>query len=257
MKLLLVEDDIHAADITSFVLKSTGATVKIVGTGEEALELVQQCEFDAVVLDILLPDMDGYDVLRAMRTRHISVPVLVLSGPTTAQARVKALHLGADGFVTKPVDGDELAAQIDAIARRRRGFSQHLLRVGELELNQDMRTVTVAGRPIGLTDKEYSILELLMLHKGRVLRRERFFRHLYNGRDEPESRTIDVFICSLRKKLLKAGDMITTIRGCGHMLRTSTPEPRDSDYTEGSQRIEQIAAAHLPHGKIGLRAPSP
>lgn len=155
MRVLLVEDDRHSAAGTALILSASGAAVDAVETGEEALELLQHYEYDIVVLDVALPDMQGYDVLRTMRSRKSAVSVLVLSGLSGPQAKIKALGLGADDFVNKPIDGAEMVARIHAIVRRNHGFTQQVLRYAGLELNQDTREVTVNGSPVDLSGKEH------------------------------------------------------------------------------------------------------
>jgi two-component system cell cycle response regulator CtrA len=208
------------------MLKAGGAVVDQADTGEEALELVRHYDYDAVILDLMLPDVEGYDVVRRMRAARIETPVLILSGLSRPQAKVKGLAMGADDFLTKPFDHSELLARLQAVVRRSKGFSQPALKVGPLQLNLDSREVTVGGNPVHLTGKEYSILELLVLRKGMVLTKEAFLNHLYGGMDEPEMKIIDVFICKLRKKLAQAGadNVIGTVWGRGYMLReTSAP----------------------------------
>ncbi len=221
MRVLLVEDDLTAARGMSLMLKSGGAVVDQVDTGEEAMELVRHYDYDIMVLDLMLPDMEGYEVVRRMRAARIETPVLILSGLSRPQAKVKGFGLGADDFITKPFDKAELIARMQAVVRRSKGFSQPTLRVGPLTLNLDSREVTVDGRLVHLTGKEYAILELLVLRKGMVLTKEAFLNHLYGGMDEPEMKIIDVFICKLRKKLAQAGadNLIGTVWGRGYMMR--------------------------------------
>ena len=221
MRVLLVEDDITAARGVALMLKSGGAVVNHVDTGEEALELARHYEYDIIILDLMLPDIEGFEVVRRLRGARNDTPVLILSGLTRPAAKVKGLGLGADDFITKPFDRAELLARIQAVVRRSKGFSQSTLYVGPLRLNMDSREVTIDGRTVPLTGKEYSILELLVLRKGMVLTKEAFLNHLYGGMDEPELKIIDVFVCKLRKKLLQAGadNMIGTIWGRGYMIR--------------------------------------
>ena len=221
MRVLVVEDDLTAARGLTLILKSGGAVVDCADTGEEALELVRHYEYDIVLLDLLLPDMEGYDVLRKMRAGRIDVPVLILSGMSRPQAKVKGFGVGADDYITKPFDDGELVARMQAIVRRSKGFSQPILRIGALQLNLDSREVLVHNNPVHLTGKEHAILELLVLRKGMVLTKEAFLNHLYGGMDEPEMKIIDVFICKLRKKLAQAGadGLIGTIWGRGYMIR--------------------------------------
>ena len=227
MRVLLVEDDIVAARGTTLMLKAGGAVVDQAETGQEALELVRHYDYDIVVLDLLLPDMEGYEVVRRMRAARIEVPVLILSGLSRPQAKVLGFGAGADDFITKPFDKAELVARMQAIVRRSKGFSQPTLRVGSLKLNLDSREVLVGETQVNLTGKEYSILELLVLRKGMVLTKEAFLNHLYGGMDEPEMKIIDVFICKLRRKLQLAGadNLIGTVWGRGYMLR----EPQSAE----------------------------
>jgi two-component system, cell cycle response regulator CtrA len=221
MRVLLVEDDATAARGIALMLKSGGAVVDTADTGEEGLELVRHYDYDIVVLDLMLPDIEGYDVVRRMRASRIEVPVLILSGLSRPQAKVKGLGVGADDFMSKPFDKAELLARMQAVVRRSKGFSQPILSIGSLKLNLDSREVSVGGTTVHLTGKEYAILELLVLRKGMVLTKEAFLNHLYGGMDEPEMKIIDVFICKLRKKLSSAGadGLIGTIWGRGYTMR--------------------------------------
>jgi len=221
MRVLLVQDELVTARDVMQMLKANGGIVDHVDTGEEALELVRHYDYDIVLLDLMLPDMDGYEVVRRMRSSRIEAPVIILSGLTRPQAKVKAFGVGADDFISKPFDGTELLARMQAIVRRSKGYSQPTLRIGPVQLNLDSREVLVSGQSVHLTGKEYSILELLVLRKGMVLTKEAFLNHLYGGMDEPEMKIIDVFVCKLRKKLAVAGagDIIATVWGRGYMVR--------------------------------------
>jgi two-component system, cell cycle response regulator CtrA len=201
MRVILVEDDLSAARAMALMLKSNGAVVDHANTGEEALELVRHYDYDIMVLDLMLPDMEGYEVLLRMRAGLIDTPVMILSGLSRPQAKVKAVALGADEFMTKPLDPAELLARMQAVIRRSKGYSQPTLRVGQLTLNLDSREVLMNNRAVHLTGKEYAIFELLVWRKGMVLSKETFLNHLYGGMDEPEAKIMDVFICKLRKNL--------------------------------------------------------
>jgi two-component system, cell cycle response regulator CtrA len=221
MRTLLVEDDMTTARGVSMMLKAASMMVDIAGTGEEALELAALYDYDIIILDLMLPDMEGYEVVRRLRGNRVETPVLILSGLSRPQAKVKGFGMGADDFITKPFDQQELLARIQAVVRRAKGFSQPTLSVGPLTLNLGSREVRVDGRDVHLTGKEYAILELLTLRKGLVLTKEVFLNHLYGGIDEPEAKIIDVFICKLRKKLAQAGagELIGTVWGRGYVLR--------------------------------------
>jgi two-component system cell cycle response regulator CtrA len=241
MRILLIEDDLVAARGTSLMLKSSGAVVDHTDTGEEGLELARHYDYDIVILDLMLPDIEGFEVVRRMRVSRNDTPVLILSGLSRPQVKVKGLGLGADDFITKPFDKAELLARMQAIVRRSKGFSQPSLRVGSLLLNLDSHEVSVDDRPVHLTGKEYAILELLVLRKGMVLTKEAFLNHLYGGMDEPEMKIIDVFICKLRKKLAMAGadSLIGTVWGRGYMIR----EPAAGHTGAAAAAVGQLTAA--------------
>jgi two-component system cell cycle response regulator CtrA len=224
MRVLLVEDDLTTARGITLMLKQAAMIVDTADTGEEAVELARLYDYDIVILDLMLPDIDGSEVVRRLRAARIETPVLILSGVSRPQTKVKVFGMGADDFITKPFDQQELVARLQAIVRRAKGFSQPTLQVGPLNLNLGSREVTVEGRTVHLTGKEYAILELLALRKGVVMTKEAFLNHLYGGIDEPEVKIIDVFICKLRKKLAQAGatDLIGTVWGRGYVLRDPT-----------------------------------
>jgi two-component system, cell cycle response regulator CtrA len=246
MRVLFIEDDLFFASEVSRWLKSAGAVVDHVEAGEDGLDLVRYYDYDIIILDLMLRDIEGYLVVRKMRAAGVDTPIMILSALSRPHATVKGLSLGADDFVSKPCDKAELVARVQAVVRRSKGFSQPALRVGPLTLNLDSRDVMVGGSPVHLTGKEYSILELLVLRKGMVLTKEIFLNHLYGGLDEPDMKIIDVFICKLRKKLAKAGagNLIGTIWGRGYIIREPLPEPALS--TED--------AIFLPRGRAALSA---
>ncbi len=224
MRVLLVEDDPATAQSLQLMLESDGMVVDSTDLGEDGLEIGKLYDYDIIVLDIMLPDIDGIEVLRRLRDARVNTPVLILSGLTEAENKVKGLGSGADDYLTKPFDKAELMARIQAIVRRSKGHSQSIISTGRMAVNLDAHTVEVDGAPIHLTGKEYGILELLSLRKGTTLTKEMFLNHLYGGMDEPELKIIDVFICKLRKKLNNATDgenYIETIWGRGYVLRDS------------------------------------
>ena len=227
MRILIVESDGAANRSLVHLLRSNGIIVDQIEGGQETLELTRHYDYDLVLLDMMLPDMDGYDVVRRMRAARTETPVIMQAALVRPQARVKAFGMGVDDFITKPYDHAELFARMQAIVRRSKGYSQPSLRCGPLQLNLDSREVTVSGRPVHLTGKEYAILELLVLRKGMVLTKEVFLNHLYGGMDEPEMKIIDVFICKLRKKLADAGapKLIGTVWGRGYMVRDGASHP--------------------------------
>jgi two-component system cell cycle response regulator CtrA len=222
MRVLLVEDDTSTAKSIELMLKSEGFIVDSTDLGEDGLEIGKLYDYDIIILDLMLPDIDGYEVLRRLRSARVRTPILILSGLSEPDKKVRGLGFGADDYLTKPFDKGELVARIQAIVRRSKGFSESVIRTGKLLVNLDTRTVEVEGQPLHLTGKEYGILELLSLRKGTTLTKEMFLNHLYGGMDEPELKIIDVFVCKLRKKLASAtgGDnYIETVWGRGYVLR--------------------------------------
>src|SRR5690606_29104181 len=166
MRVLLVEDDSATAKSIELMLKSEGYICDTTDLGEDGLEIGKLYDYDIIVLDLMLPDMDGYEVLRRLRSAKIETPVLILSGMSELDAKIKGLGFGADDYLTKPFDKRELIARIQAIVRRAKGHSDSLIRTGRLTVNLDTRTAEVNGQPLHLTGKEYGILELLSLRKG-------------------------------------------------------------------------------------------
>ena len=222
MRVLLVEDDSSTAKSIELMLHSEGFIVDTTDLGEDGLEIGKLYDYDIILLDLMLPDIDGYEVLRRLRQSRVNTPILILSGLTELDHKIKGLGFGADDYLTKPFDKRELIARIQAIVRRSKGHSDSVIKTGRLTVNLDTRTVTVDERPLHLTGKEYGILELLSLRKGTTLTKEMFLNHLYGGMDEPELKIIDVFVCKLRKKLANSTDganYIETVWGRGYVLR--------------------------------------
>ncbi|MGF1551662.1 MAG: response regulator transcription factor CtrA [Paracoccaceae bacterium] len=231
MRVLLIEDDPSMSDSIEAMLKRADLNVYATDSGEEGVELAKLYDYDLIILDLSLPDMNGYEVLRRTRLGRIETPTLILTGSQGLDAKLKGFASGADDFLTKPFNREELVARIHAIVRRSRGHAQSIIRTGKIAVNLDAKTVDVDGRPVHLTGKEYQMLELLSLRKGSTLTKEMFLNHLYGGMDEPEVKIIDVFICKLRKKLASAtgGDTyIETVWGRGYVLRDPMPEVQAS-----------------------------
>lgn len=202
----------------------THANLNVYATnmGEEGIDLAKLYDYDLILLDLNLPDMNGHDVLRQLRLAKIDTPILILSGEDGTESKIKGFGFGADDYLTKPFHREELVARIHAIIRRSKGHAQSIIRTGRISVNLDAKTVEVGGSPVHLTGKEYQMLELLSLRKGTTLTKEMFLNHLYGGMDEPELKIIDVFICKLRKKLSQATggeNYIETVWGRGYVLR--------------------------------------
>src|ERR1700720_4264937 len=222
MRVLLIECHPDTAESIALMLRSEKLVVDTTEFGEDGLEIGKLYDYDIILLDLMLPDIDGYEVLRRLRQARVSTPILIVSGLGEMDNKIKGLGFGADDFLTKPFDRRELIARIHAIVRRSKGHPESTIRTGKLLVNLDSRVVSVDQSPLHLTAKEYGILELLSLRKGTTLTKEMFLNHLYGGMDEPELKIIDVFVCKLRKKLSQAtgGEhYIETVWGRGYVLR--------------------------------------
>ncbi|MGI9370060.1 MAG: response regulator transcription factor CtrA [Ruegeria sp.] len=222
MRILLVEDDPTTSKSIELMLTHANLNVYATDLGEEGIDLAKLYDYDLILLDLNLPDMNGHEVLRQLRNARVETPILILSGADDTESKIKGFGFGADDYLTKPFHREELVARIHAIIRRSKGHSQSVIHTGRVEVNLDAKTVAVEGKPVHLTGKEYQMLELLSLRKGTTLTKEVFLNHLYGGMDEPEMKIIDVFICKLRKKLSNAtgGDnYIETVWGRGYVLR--------------------------------------
>jgi two-component system cell cycle response regulator CtrA len=222
MRVLLIEDDSATAQGIELMLKSEGFNIYSTDLGEEGIDLGKLYDYDIIVLDLTLPDMNGFDVLKQLRVARVNTPILILSGTADIDTKVRGLGYGADDYMTKPFNKDELIARINAIVRRSKGHAHSVIKTGDIVVNLDAKTTEANGQRIHLTGKEYQMLELLSLRKGTTLTKEMFLNHLYGGMDEPELKIIDVFICKLRKKLAAAtgGEhYIETVWGRGYVLR--------------------------------------
>ncbi len=231
MRVLLIEDDGTTAQSIELMLKSASFVIYTTDLGADGIDLSKVYEYDIILLDLNLPDMSGFEVLRSLRASKVSTPTLILSGLAGIEDKIKGLGGGADGYMTKPFHKDELVARIHSIVRRYRGHAQSVIEVDDLVINLDTKSVAVDGERVYLTGKEYQMLELLALRKGTTLSKEVILNNLYGGMEEPEPKIIDVFICKLRKKLANASggtDYIETVWGRGYMLR----EPMDKEQAK-------------------------
>lgn len=230
MRVLLVEDDPTTAKSIEMMLSHANLNVYSTDMGEEGIDLAKLYDYDLILLDINLPDINGHEVLRQLRLSRIDTPILILSGEDDTENKLKGFGFGADDYLTKPFHREELVARIHAIIRRSKGHAQSIIKTGNVNVNLDAKTVDVDGKTVHLTGKEYQMLELLSLRKGTTLTKEMFLNHLYGGMDEPELKIIDVFICKLRKKLSEATageSYIETVWGRGYVLRD--PEPIEAN----------------------------
>ena len=232
MRILLIEDDPATSKSIELILGHENFNVYTTDLGEEGIDLAKLYDYDLILLDLVLPDINGHDVLRQLRVARIDTPILILSGETDTENKMRGFGSGADDYLTKPFHREELIARIHAIIRRSKGHSQSIIKIGDIEVNLDGKTVEVRGNIVHLTGKEYQILELLSLRKGTTLTKEMFLNHLYGGMDEPELKIIDVFICKLRKKLSEATgreNHIETVWGRGYVLRDPKPDDAAQD----------------------------
>jgi two-component system, cell cycle response regulator CtrA len=228
VRVLLVDDDAAIARSIELMLKIEEINVYRTDLGEEGVDLGKIYDYDIILLDLNLPDISGYEVLRSLRSAKVVTPVLILSGLASIEDKIRGLGLGADDYLSKPFHKDELIARIHALVRRSKGHAQSVITVGDLIVNLETRDVEVRGQKLHLTAKEYQILALLALRRGSTLTKEMFLNHLYGGLDdEPDAKIIDVFICKLRKKLANASggqDYIETVWGRGYALREPTKQ---------------------------------
>jgi two-component system cell cycle response regulator CtrA len=222
LRLLIIDDEPSSLRAASLMLTSAGFNVETATSGEDGLDLARAFPYDAIVLDLQLEDMSGLDVLRELRRDRVAAPVVMLSGAHDVEAKVRSLSAGADDFVTKPCHKDELAARLRAVIRRSAGHTHSVITVGEIALDLDAGVVHVAGSRVHLTGKEYQMLELLALRRGRPVCKDAFLTALYGGEEEPGPKIIDVFICKLRQKLAAVSGgkrHIETVWGGGYVLR--------------------------------------
>ena len=228
MRVLLVDDDAAIARSIELMLKIEEINVYRTDLGEEGVDLGKIYDYDIILLDLNLPDISGYQVLRSLRSAKVVTPVLILSGLANIEDKIRGLGLGADDYLSKPFHKDELIARIHALVRRSKGHAQSVIAVGDLIVNLEARNVELRGQKLHLTAKEYQILVLLALRRGSTLTKEMFLNHLYGGLDdEPDAKIIDIFICKLRKKLANASggqDYIETVWGRGYALREPTKQ---------------------------------
>lgn len=221
MRVLLIEDYKQLARALKKGLEEEGFAVDVALDGEEGGYKAETAEYDVIVLDLMLPKEDGLSLLRRWRAKGIKSPVLVLTARSSIDDKVTGLDLGADDYMTKPFQLEELLARLRALIRRGHNVKDPLLKVHDLEIDTNARTVKRSGRPVRLTPKEYALLEFLAFHKGKVVTRSMIWEHLYDEHDENTSNVVDVYIRYLRNKIDKDFEpaLILTRWGEGYMLR--------------------------------------
>jgi DNA-binding response OmpR family regulator len=226
VNILLVEDEPRVADFIDRGLRAENHGVSVAGSGAEGIDLAKTGEFDVIILDLMLPDMHGYDVCQRLRMDGDRTPILMLTAMDTLDDRIKGLRIGADDYLTKPFDFDELLARMEALVRRSKNFAEtsSKLQVGDLELDKELLEVRRGGEAIKLTAKELAILELLMSAPGRVFSRTRILNQVWGYSEDPLTNVVDVYIARLRRKIDLEGKpaLIETVRGHGY--RAKMPE---------------------------------
>jgi two-component system OmpR family response regulator len=221
---LIVEDDKHLRQFLRKALREEGVTVDEAASGVAALEAAASKSYDCIVLDVMLPERDGFEVLAALRAAGVLTPILMLTARTELAHKVRGLEGGADDYVAKPFDLAELLARIHALVRRARlGGAEPVLRVGTLSLHQLARRVMLGARAIDLSPREFSLLEFLMLNAGRTLSRSRIAEAVWNYQFDPQTNVVDQYVTYLRRKLTSEGEApeIVTVRGVGYRLEVS------------------------------------
>jgi two-component system cell cycle response regulator CtrA len=242
VRVLLIEDDASTAKSIEALLKKDGLSVDSTSFGQYGLEVGKIYDYDGIILDLMLPDVDGVEVIKKLRMANVKTPVIVLSGLSECKDKTNCLDIGADDYITKPFDGKELVARIQAVVRRSKGHAESTIRIGRMTINLQSRRVEVDGKVLRLTGKEYSILELLCLRRGATLTKDMFLNHLYGGMDEPELKIIDVFVCKLRKKLMDALDgecYIETIWGRGYTIKDIVSPANEDELQIKDKCVEQ------------------
>ena len=215
MRLLIIEDDVLLLRSLAASLREENYAVDTAGDGEAGLFKASEFDYDCIVLDGMLPVFDGWEVLRRLR-RLKATPVLMLTARDAVPDRVRGLDAGADDYLTKPFDSDELLARIRALIRRSSGQASSLIEIGSVTIDTAARTVSHLGREIQLTAREYALVEYLALHRGHVVSRSELYDHLFDEDDDTLSNLLDVHVSNIRKKL--GPDLITTRRGHGYSI---------------------------------------
>jgi two-component system cell cycle response regulator CtrA len=221
MRVLLIEDDIAVRQSLALLLRADAMCVDAADCGEEGIEIARHHGYDVIVLDLSLPDMSGFEVVRTLRQANIPTPVVVLSGSAVVEDKIRALKAGAD-YMTKPFDGEELAARLRTLVRRSKGYCDARICLGPMTLDIAAKTLETGGRRIDLSAKEYQILELLSLRRGQPISKETLISHIYGDGEGPDSRTMEVFVHRLRRKLAatcEGGRLIETVRDQGYLMR--------------------------------------
>jgi DNA-binding response OmpR family regulator len=235
MRILLIEDEIPIAAVVRKGLERAHYTVDVASDGEEGLRLATENRYNLILLDLMLPKRDGWSVCQALRARRDPTPILMLTARDAVAERVRGLEMGADDYLPKPFDFQELLARVRAQVRRDRVYRVGIQQVGELEIDTAAHRVTLRGEEISLTPREYDLLEALVAQEGRVLTREYILERVWAGESGAGPKNVDVYINLLRRKI-DSGDsprLIHTVHGVGYVLRRPNPGEEDADeFTE-------------------------
>jgi DNA-binding response OmpR family regulator len=225
MRLLLVEDSPRLQRSLTTALKKAGYAIDVTGDGEEGLWLATSNDYDTIILDLMLPRLDGLSMLERLRAGGKLTHVLLLTAKDTVEDRVHGLRKGADDYLVKPFALDELLARVEALCRRSYGTKRTRIVLGEITIDTGARTVTLGSTPVELTPREYALLEYLALRQGQVVSRSEIEHHIYDDSADPLSNVVDSAICTLRKKMTPPGakPLIHTRRGHGYVLEHSAP----------------------------------
>jgi two-component system copper resistance phosphate regulon response regulator CusR len=220
MRILIIEDEVNIADALKRALAEQHYSVDVADTGEDGLELAEVNDYDLLILDIMLPDINGWEVCRELRKNKFTTPILMLTALDTIENKIRGLDEGADDYLTKPFDLGELLARVRSLMRRQTDQKTTIIRIADLTMDTSERSVTRAGKDIKLSAKEFAMLEYFVLHKNKVLTREMISEHVWDMNFDPQSNVIDSFVRFLRLKIDKDFDkqLIHTMRGVGYKL---------------------------------------
>ena len=221
MKILIIEDEKNLAEILKKGLEENGFTIDLSFDGEEGLFMAETYPYDAVLLDILLPKVNGLTILNKLRAKEIDVPALMITAKGEVEDRIKGLNIGADDYIAKPFDFSELLARLKSVIRRSKGKPSPVIAIDDLTIDTNSRIVTRAGKEVKLSATEYNLLEYLALNSGRVVSRTELIEHIYDTEFDLDSNIIDVYVNYLRNKIDKgfSKQLIKTIRGAGYILK--------------------------------------
>lgn len=220
MKILLVDDERALVQALEQILKQNKYSVDVCFNGEDGLDMALSGIYDLIILDVMMPKLDGFSVLKALRSNKFDTPVLMLTAKSETQDKIQGLNLGADDYLSKPFDTEELLARVKALLRRKEKFTGDVLSFGDLKLNRDTFEISANDKKISLGKKEFQILEMLILSAGKSIEKERFVEKIWGFDSEAEYNTIEVYVSFLRRKLNAVGSIveIKSLRGIGYTI---------------------------------------